>query len=169
MPNHYTNPAAPKPAKKKINSRAKGCRGERLWRDVLREHGYTARRGQQFAGGTDSPDVICEELDKFHFEVKAVQTLNIHEVMRTQAAIDAGDHKIPVIAHKRNNEPWKVYICLDDCLRLLLATGDPHKAAYDFFTHMHMHPAKKSGQPTLVHFASDSFFTLLRTCDLKTL
>ena len=45
-----------------INSRAKGARGERQWRDELRAQGYTDKRGQQFAGGQDSPDVICEEL-----------------------------------------------------------------------------------------------------------
>jgi len=45
-----------------INSRAKGARGERQWRDQLRAEGYTAKRGLLFAGGQDSPDVICEEL-----------------------------------------------------------------------------------------------------------
>ena len=60
-----------------VNSRAKGCRGERMWRDELREAGFTARRGQQFAGGTDSPDVICEELKNLHMEVKCVQALNL--------------------------------------------------------------------------------------------
>lgn len=48
-----------------INSRQKGKRGERLWRDQLREQGFTARRGQQYAGGIESPDVICEELSIF--------------------------------------------------------------------------------------------------------
>jgi len=46
-----------------MNSREKGKRGERQWRDELRANGYTARRGQQFAGSPDSPDVVCEELD----------------------------------------------------------------------------------------------------------
>ena len=48
-----------------------------MWRDQLRKQGFTARRGQQFAGGTDSPDVICEELKLLHQEVKFVQNLNL--------------------------------------------------------------------------------------------
>lgn len=97
-----------KPAKKRINSRQKGARGERLWRDVLTSYGYTARRGQQFAGGTDSPDVVCDDLAPIHFEVKCVQSLNICKVMREQAMRDAGKDKAPVIAHKRDGRPWVV-------------------------------------------------------------
>ena len=37
-----------------INSRRKGIRGELDCRNLLREFGYEARRGQQHAGGTDS-------------------------------------------------------------------------------------------------------------------
>jgi len=89
------------------NSRQKGVRGEREWRDQLRAAGYTARRGQQFSGGTDSPDVICEELDSvIHFEVKRVESLNINRAMQ-QADNDSGS-KIPVVASKRNGEPWLV-------------------------------------------------------------
>jgi Holliday junction resolvase len=89
------------------NSRQKGARGEREWRDQLRAAGYTARRGQQFSGGTDSPDVICEELGAvIHFEVKRVESLNVHRAME-QADNDA-DGKIPVVAHKRNGAPWLV-------------------------------------------------------------
>jgi len=91
------------------NSRQKGVRGEREWRDQLRAAGYTARRGQQFSGGTDSPDVICEELDSvIHFEVKRLESLNINRAMQ-QADNDSGS-KIPVVASKRNGEPWLVTI-----------------------------------------------------------
>jgi len=45
-----------------MNSREKGKRGERQWRDELRANGYAARRGQQFSGSPDSPDVICDGL-----------------------------------------------------------------------------------------------------------
>ena len=72
-----------------MNSREKGKRGERQWRDELRAHGYTARRGQQFSGSPESPDVICDELDWLHFEVKAVERLNIEDAME-QARRDAG-------------------------------------------------------------------------------
>lgn len=45
-----------------MNIRAKGARGERQWRDELRSNGYEARRGQQFCGSPESPDVVCEAL-----------------------------------------------------------------------------------------------------------
>jgi hypothetical protein len=77
-----------------------------MWRDQLRENGWDARRGQQFAGGTDSPDVVCEALDWCHFEVKCVERLNIEDAM-AQARRD-GQAKTPVVAHKRNHCEWLV-------------------------------------------------------------
>lgn len=100
-----------------INSRQKGARGERLWRDELREQGFKARRGQQFAGGTDSPDVICTELDHLHFEVKVVEALNLRDAV-DQACRDAGS-KTPVVAHKRNNSPWLVTMLAADWFKLV--------------------------------------------------
>ena len=63
----------------RVNSRRKGARGERQWRDELRANGYCARRGQQFCGSAESPDVICDSLPWIHFEVKAVERLNIED------------------------------------------------------------------------------------------
>lgn len=100
-----------------MNSRAKGCRGEREWRDQLREAGFEARRGQQFSGGTDSPDVVCPSLPTIHWEVKRTETLSIYTAM-TQAATDAGS-KIPVVAHKRNGRPWLCIITAEDFLTIL--------------------------------------------------
>ena len=105
-----------------MNSRAKGCRGERQWRDKLREFGFLrARRGQQFSGGCDSPDVVCEDLPGIHMEVKNVQAGNPYKWM-AQAIRDAGA-KIPVVAHKRNNCEWLVITRADDFLKLLLETN----------------------------------------------
>ncbi len=89
-----------------MNSREKGKRGERQWRDELRSNGYMARRGQQFSGSPDSPDVICDELSWLHFEVKAVERLNIGDAM-DQARRDAGA-KTPVVAHRRSFRRWLV-------------------------------------------------------------
>lgn len=89
-----------------MNSREKGKRGERQWRDELRANGYMARRGQQFSGSPDSPDVICDELRWLHFEVKAVERLNIEDAM-DQARRDAGA-KTPVVAHRRSFRRWLV-------------------------------------------------------------
>lgn len=86
-----------------------GCRkgkvGEREWRDVLIAHGYEARRGQQFSGSKDSPDVV-HNIRWIHFEVKRVESLNIHEAIK-QAREDSG-HKLPIVAHRRNKGRWMV-------------------------------------------------------------
>lgn len=102
---------------KKLNSKQKGARGERMWRDQLRERGFEARRGQQFSGGTDSPDVICESLPDIHFEVKNVERFNVWDAMH-QAVKDAGT-KTPVVAYKRNDHDWLVILRAEDWLSTL--------------------------------------------------
>ena len=109
------------------NSRAKGCRGERQWRDQLREAGFDARRGQQFSGGTDSPDVVCPSLPTLHFEVKNVEAGNPYRWLE-QACRDAGS-KMPVVAHKRNNHPWIVIMTATDFLNLVRWSDLPVSAS----------------------------------------
>jgi hypothetical protein len=100
-----------------MNSREKGKRGERQWRDELRANGYAARRGQQFSGSPDSPDVICEGLPWAHFEVKLVEHLNLSAAM-AQARRDAGG-KAAFVAHRRNFWPWLVTMDAGRFYRLL--------------------------------------------------
>lgn len=100
-----------------MNANAKGKRGEREWRDELRSAGFEARRGQQYSGSGDSPDVVCPSLPSIHFEVKRTETLSIYTAMQ-QAAQDAG-HKVPVVAHKRNNRQWLVVMTATDFLDLV--------------------------------------------------
>jgi hypothetical protein len=109
-----------------VNSCQKGKRGERAWRDELIAHGYNARRGRQFSGSPDSPDVVCPGLAGIHFEVKAVERLNINEAM-AQAVGDAGD-KIPVLAHRRNRGAWMVTMRASDWFKLL-AQAQPRQDA----------------------------------------
>jgi len=89
-----------------MNSREKGKRGERQWRDELRANGYHARRGQQYAGNAESPDVVCDELSWIHFEVKSVERLNIEDAMG-QARRD-GVGKTPLVSHRRSHRRWLV-------------------------------------------------------------
>jgi Holliday junction resolvase len=102
-----------------VNSREKGCRGERQFAALLREHGYEARRGQQFSGSPDSPDVVCEDLAPFHIETKLTEAFRLWDAL-AQARHDAGD-KIPVVAHRRNRTPWVVVLQAEDFFRLLRA------------------------------------------------
>ena len=90
-----------------INSKNKGKVGEREFANLLKKHGFNARRGQQFKGTEDSPDIICECLP-FHFEVKRVQKLNLDNAM-DQARKDCGK-SIPVVAHRKNNHKWLITI-----------------------------------------------------------
>lgn len=91
-----------------MNSRAKGKRGELKWRDELIAHGYEARRGQQFSGNEDSPDVVCEDLPDYHFEVKFTQRLALEDAI-AQAINDCGD-KLPIVASYRTGGSLKQWI-----------------------------------------------------------
>lgn len=90
-----------------MNSRAKGARVERQFRDELRAEGYEARRGQQYSGANGDPDVVCEDLSYIHFEVKGVEALNLSKAM-DQAKRDAKEGQIPIVAHKKNHQPWMI-------------------------------------------------------------
>lgn len=98
-----------------MNSRAKGARGERdaaaAWGKLF---GW-ARRGQQFAGGTDSPDIVTST-PNVHVEVKRTERGNPYSWLR-QAIADAGA-KCPLVLHRRNNEDWIVIVRLTDVPRL---------------------------------------------------
>ena len=58
-----------------MNSRQKGARGERELAKIFREHGYDARRGQQYCGASGDADVIG--LPGIHVECKRVEKLNL--------------------------------------------------------------------------------------------
>ena len=110
-----------------VNSCQKGKRGERAWRDELMAHGYSARRGQQFSGSPDSPDVVCADLPGLHFEVKTVERLNLHDAM-AQAVEDARE-KVPVVAHKRNRGDWMVTMRAADWFKLLASANGSQASA----------------------------------------
>lgn len=101
----------------KINSRAKGCRGEREACELLRSHGIEARRGQQFKGSPDSPDVVSS-LEGYHIEVKRTEALSPYVAVE-QAKCDAGEGERPLVLHRRNGKPWLVIMLADDVLPIL--------------------------------------------------
>lgn len=87
-----------------MNSRAKGARGEREAAALLTDAGFPARRGCQFAGSPDSPDVTCQALDRIHFEVKRTKRTDLEGWM-AQARADAGA-KLPVVLHRKDRGLW---------------------------------------------------------------
>ena len=94
----------------------KGKTGEReLAHELARVFGVTARRGVQFQGSPDSPDVVTEIPD-LHIECKRVERFRLYESLE-QAVQDAGP-KLPVVLHRQNKKPWVAVVRLDDLPRL---------------------------------------------------
>lgn len=95
-----------------LHSKAKGARGEReAAAELVRLFGCEARRGQQYSGGDDSPDVK-HSIKKVHIEVKRCERLRAYEAIE-QAVADAGD-RLPVVLHRQNGKPWLAIVRLDD-------------------------------------------------------
>lgn len=100
-----------------INSNRKGKVGEREAAAAISAVlGVAARRGQQFSGGEDSPDIVVD-IPGVHFEVKRTNRLQIRKAV-AQAAADAGSDKIPVVLHRWDRGPWLVIVPLDDLPKL---------------------------------------------------
>lgn len=98
--------------------RDRGKRGELLLRDVLRAAGWTAaERGQQRAGGVESPDVKNGPRG-VHIECKFVERLSPRAAL-AQARRDAPADAVPVVAWKTARQEWVAVLALDDLLRLL--------------------------------------------------
>ena len=100
------------------NSREKGKRGEREFAQFLRDHGVEARRGIQYAGGPESPDVVSNL--PVHWEVKRTETFR-HYAALEQAISDSGPDKIPIVAHRKNNQQWICLLRASDLVTLICA------------------------------------------------
>ena len=107
-----------------MRSRDKGKRGELAFAKYIVERfdginidgePVTCRRGQQFCGGEDSPDVITNL--PFHFEVKRTERLRLYDAL-DQAVRDGGSKA--VIAHKANHKPWVAILPMDAFLKLFV-------------------------------------------------
>ena len=98
-----------------VNGRQKGAAAERELAAILREHGYDARRGQQYAGANGDADVIG--IPGLHLECKRVEKLNLDAAME-QSRRDARDGEIPVVVHRKNRQEWRITLALDDFLRI---------------------------------------------------
>ena len=95
-------------------SREKGKRGERQVAALFREYGFDAKRGQQYHGGPDSPDVVG--VPGLHIEVKRTERLNLYDAL-AQAKRDAGE-ELPVVIHRKNDSPWVVIMDFEDWMQI---------------------------------------------------
>jgi Holliday junction resolvase len=87
-------------------SKEKGKRGEREVAQFFQKHGFEARRGQQFSGGGDSPDVV-HSMDGFHVEVKYTETFKLYDAL-AQALADKKPGEDALVFHRRNGKDWVV-------------------------------------------------------------
>ena len=96
-------------------SRDKGKRGELELSHWLTERGHPARRGQQFKGSPDSPDVECPSLP-FQIECKRTETLSAYKALE-QAQADSD--RPGVVFHRRNNRRWVVILDAEEFMELI--------------------------------------------------
>lgn len=105
----------------KINSKAKGPRGERELAKKLREYGYGTRRSQQYCGINGDADVVG--LNGIHIECKRVENLNIYNAM-DQALNDSGaselpfGYDLPTVFHRKNRCEWLVTMRFYDFMEI---------------------------------------------------
>lgn len=97
-------------------SKEKGKRGEREVAALLREYGFGARRGQQFSGGDDSPDVK-HTMDGFHIEVKRTERFYLYPALE-QAQEDKRPHEVPLVFHRTNRGEWVIVMPARDFLKI---------------------------------------------------
>lgn len=91
-----------------VNSKQKGKAGERDAAATLRSLGFTgARRGQQFKGTAESPD-IADAIPGCHIEVKRTEKFQPWAAMKQ--AEEESDNLIPVVMFRRNRSDWHVMV-----------------------------------------------------------
>lgn len=95
-----------------LNSKRKGKVGELEAAKAIQEaFGLPARRGVQYAGTPDSPDVVVDL--PFHLEVKRCERLRLRKAV-AQAEEESGDQQIPIVLHRWNGGPWLMILKLED-------------------------------------------------------
>ena len=98
-------------------SKEKGKRGEREVAKLLQEFGFAARRGQQFAGGGDSPDVV-HNMEGLHIEVKFREAFSLYSSL-DQAQDDMNVGEVPVVFHRKSHRQWVAILDARDFLKMM--------------------------------------------------
>jgi hypothetical protein len=117
-------PVPKKPVEKKpprtlkAKPRSKGNRAEREVIDILRAHGYQARRNFQ-SGGQGGGDILGGP-DGFHLEVKHRETTKIWDWI-TQAEDERRATQTPLVIFRRNGAQWMCCLPFEDILGLIEA------------------------------------------------
>ena len=100
------------------SQREKGKRGEREIAALFRSHGFNARRGRQYKGGPDSPDVV-HDIPGLHVEVKFREHVSVFAALE-EASRDAGhEGDAPVVFMRKLRKPWIVVMDAEDFLEIM--------------------------------------------------
>lgn len=124
------------------NGRRKGKVAELEFAKLLTAAGFPARRGQQFKGTADSPDVVCESLP-IRWEVKRREKTQYADLLAwvEQANAEAGvpnpgeSWTVGCVAFRGSRQPWLVTMRVEDLLWLL--RGHKPRPAVDTEEHEH--------------------------------
>lgn len=109
-------------------SRDKGKRGEREAAAELGQLlGVSGRRGVQYHGGPDSPDVVLEGV-AIHVEAKRTERLALYAAVE-QAASDAPEGSVPIVWHRANGRDSVVIVRTADLVRLAGEVSRARQAA----------------------------------------
>lgn len=107
-----------------MNSRRKGADRERQLANLLKEHGYDTRRGQQYSGANGDADVVG--LPLIHIECKGVENLSMKKAME-QSVRDAREGETPVVMYIKRYGRWQVNMFLDDWIPMYEAYRKEHQ------------------------------------------
>lgn len=98
-----------------MNSRRKGADGERELAGKFSDAGFEARRGQQHAGGSGSPDIV-HSIPWLHVECKRVEAFRLYASL-DQSRRDSGE-KMPIVCHRKKRSRWVVVLDMEDFFKL---------------------------------------------------
>lgn len=101
-----------------VKSIDKGKRGEREVAALLKKYGFKARRGQQYAGGGDSPDVVHDLPWPLHIEVKYTEKFSLYKAL-AQAISEAKEDEAAIVFYRRTKKQWVVVMDADVFLEIM--------------------------------------------------
>ena len=95
--------------------RNKGAAGERELAGILKDHlGFEVKRN--LGQARDGADDIT--IQKFRIEVKRQERLQVDK-WSEQVESCSKSGEIPILAYRRNGQPWRVCLKLDDFIPLM--------------------------------------------------
>jgi Holliday junction resolvase len=98
--------------------RRKGAAGELEVVDLLHAHGWTAAH-RNFDSGSAGGGDVARGPEGAVLEVKRHRGRLDLPAAIAQAEAAAGDPDLPIVAHRRDGQPWRATLPLEDLLELL--------------------------------------------------